>query len=74
MVEVRCKNCNKILAKANIMNAAIKCNRCKFIFEYKVYTNDVFSNLEEPKKQFTTQGEYIIVSTEAQEPKLRKWC
>lgn len=39
MIEVRCKGCNKWLASATIMVAAIKCPRCKKIFEYHVYTN-----------------------------------
>ena len=39
MIDVRCKNCNRLLAKADLMNAAIKCTTCKMIFEYKVYSD-----------------------------------
>lgn len=39
MQDIKCKNCNKLLGKATIMVAAIKCPRCKTIFEYHVYTN-----------------------------------
>lgn len=39
MIEVRCKNCNKLLAMADTINAAIKCNGCKQIFEYKIMSN-----------------------------------
>ena len=44
MIEVRCKNCNKLLAMAELMNAAIKCNSCKQIFEYKIYSNLTMQN------------------------------
>jgi phage FluMu protein Com len=39
MIDVKCKGCNRLLAKADVMNAAIKCPRCKMIFEYKIYSN-----------------------------------
>jgi phage FluMu protein Com len=39
MQDIKCKNCNRLLGKATIMVAAIKCPRCKSIFEYHVYTN-----------------------------------
>jgi len=39
MQDIKCKNCNKLLGKATIMVAAIKCSRCKMIFEYHIYTN-----------------------------------
>lgn len=39
MQDIKCKNCNKLLGKATIMVAAIKCPRCKMIFEYHLYTN-----------------------------------
>lgn len=39
MQEVHCKACDRLLAKATILVAAIKCPRCKMIFEYHVYTN-----------------------------------
>lgn len=39
LVDVRCKNCNKVLLKASMLVGAIKCNRCKMIFEYRVYSS-----------------------------------
>lgn len=39
MQEVRCKNCNGLLAIANVMVAAIRCHRCKRTFEYKVFSS-----------------------------------
>lgn len=43
-IEVRCKNCNRWLATASVMIAAIKCPRCKMIFEYKILSNLHLSN------------------------------
>lgn len=39
MQDIKCKNCNKLLGKATIIVAAIKCPRCKTLFEYHIYTN-----------------------------------
>lgn len=39
MIDIRCKNCNRLLAKATTIVAAIKCPSCKMLFEYKSYTN-----------------------------------
>lgn len=39
MIDVKCKACNKLLLKAMLLVGAIKCPRCKMIFEYKIYTN-----------------------------------
>jgi Mu-like prophage protein Com. len=44
MIDVRCKGCNKLLAKADSMNAAIKCPSCHMIFEYKVFSNLFVTN------------------------------
>ena len=44
MIDIKCKNCNKLLAKGTMMIAAIKCPRCKMIFEYHIYTNTLHSN------------------------------
>jgi len=38
-IEVRCKGCNRWLATATVMVAAIKCPRCKMVYEYKVFNN-----------------------------------
>lgn len=39
MIEVRCKGCNKFHLKAVVFVGAIKCSRCKMVFEYKIVTN-----------------------------------
>ena len=49
MIEVRCKGCDKLLAMAESMNAAIKCPRCKRIFEYKIFSNLFMTNQINPK-------------------------
>lgn len=43
-VEVRCKSCNRWLATATVMVAAVKCPRCKMIFEYKIVSSLHLSN------------------------------
>lgn len=45
MIDVKCKGCDRLLAKATLMVAAIKCPRCKLIFEYRIYTNDLHENV-----------------------------
>lgn len=35
---------------ATIVVAALKCPRCKMIFEYKAYSNIYLVNSEDPKK------------------------
>lgn len=56
MIEIKCKGCDRLLAKAVIMVAAIKCPRCKMIFEYKVYTNDLlFENARAIKNTESTE-------------------
>lgn len=42
MIDVKCKGCNKLLAKVNSLNGAIKCPRCYMIFEYNILTNELF--------------------------------
>lgn len=42
MIDIKCKSCDRLLAKATLMEAAIKCPRCKMIFEYRVYTDRLF--------------------------------
>ena len=44
MIDVKCKGCDKLLAKATMMVAAIKCPRCKLIFEYHIYENTLHIN------------------------------
>lgn len=59
MLDVRCKNCNRLLAQATVMNAAIKCHTCKMIFEYKVFSdltlNRDYNNIEAEAPESTTQ-------------------
>lgn len=42
MIDVRCKGCGRLLAKATLMEAAIRCPRCKMIFEYRIYVDRLF--------------------------------
>lgn len=42
MIDVKCKACNKLLLKCNVFIGAIKCPRCKMIFEYKTYQDLYF--------------------------------
>ncbi len=44
LIDIKCKNCNKLLGKAVTFIGVIKCSRCKMIFEYKIYTNNLQSN------------------------------
>lgn len=39
MIDLRCKNCKKLLAKVDTINGAIKCSGCRMIFEYHVFSN-----------------------------------
>lgn len=48
MIDVKCKNCNRLLMKAQMVVAAIKCPRCGMIFEYKVYVNLSVNELYDP--------------------------
>jgi phage FluMu protein Com len=64
MQDVKCKNCNKTLAKVIILVGAIRCRSCKFIFEYRVYEEMTTSNYT---KDFTNKNRYDIKGTEPQE-------
>ncbi len=48
MIEVRCKGCGTLLAKAVIFVGAIKCKGCKRIFEYKILTDLHMTNMADP--------------------------
>lgn len=52
MIDVRCKGCGRLLAKATVMIAAIKCphSNCKQIYEYHIYENTLQSNFNYDKK------------------------
>ena len=72
MIDVRCKGCDKLLAKAESMNAAIKCPRCKMIFEYKIFSNLYVTNMYDPstKKVFSKENDYGRISVEPSKAKL----
>ena len=72
MIEVRCKNCNRLLALADSMNAAIKCPRCKMIFEYKIFSNLHVTSAYDPsvKKVFPNENDYGIINVEPPKAKL----
>lgn len=48
MIDVRCKNCNRLLGKFVTVVGAIKCPRCGMIFEYKCYTDLHMTNMQDP--------------------------
>lgn len=50
MIDVKCKGCNRLLMKAVMVVAAVKCPRCGKIFEYKVYSNIYLTNTEDPRQ------------------------
>lgn len=39
MIDLRCKNCNKLFAKVVMFIGVIKCSNCKMLFEYNVQSN-----------------------------------
>lgn len=41
MIEIRCRACNKLFGKAVVFIGAIKCPKCKLIFEYKLFSNEI---------------------------------
>jgi phage FluMu protein Com len=67
MIDVKCKNCNRLLAKAESMNAAIKCPRCKMIFEYKIYSNLFVTNAYDPKLHLRIKNSSANIDTESSE-------
>jgi len=62
MQDVKCKGCNKLLAKTTMMVAAIKCSRCKMIYEYHIYTNTLHIT-----NQFDSSNQYAIIKPESTE-------
>ena len=67
MIDVKCKGCNKLLAKADSMNAAIKCSRCKMIFEYHIYSNLMITNIDYLRKE--NNNDTIPTETHESKPK-----
>lgn len=63
MQDIRCKGCNKILAKATVMVAAIKCPRCYMIFEYHVYSNTLYvTNSVDPQEMLLQKHERRVTN------------
>jgi len=72
MIEVRCKNpnCNKFFFLADVFVGAIKCRKCKMIFEYQIYNNTSYSNKDykkDYKKDYARQNTCAKVKTESSE-------
>jgi phage FluMu protein Com len=63
MQDIKCKGCGKILAKATIMVAAIKCHKCYMIYEYHVYTNTLHVT-----NQFDMKQKRDIIDIESKRP------
>jgi phage FluMu protein Com len=63
MQDVKCKGCNKLLAKTTMMVAAIKCPRCKMIYEYHIYTNTLHVT-----NQFDMKQKRDIINVESTRP------
>lgn len=59
MIDVRCKNCNRLLMKAVSVVAAVKCPSCKMIFEYKLssslHVNQQYDKIETESKRPDTK-------------------
>jgi len=67
MIDVKCKNCNKVLAKATVIVGAIKCPRCKMIFEYKEFENIQSSTTYTPTKHLHVCDDSDIIQSEPPE-------
>ncbi len=53
MKQIRCNQCNKLLAKANYKQLEIKCPRCKFLNksecrEYRKPSGDTYGKTNKP--------------------------
>lgn len=66
MIDVKCKNCNRVLAKCEIFVGAIKCKGCKMIFEYNIRMNNLFVT-----NQFDMKSTSVIIQTESVETMLQ---
>jgi phage FluMu protein Com len=71
MIDVKCKGCNKLLAKADSMNAAIKCPRCHMIFEYRIFSNLFVTNDYDPQKNLHNHKNSGTVTPESTRPPVR---
>lgn len=72
MVDVRCKNCNKVLAKAVVFIGAIKCLRCKMIFEYQEYAQIYQTSTYTNNKLLQLHKDNVIKERETTESILPK--
>lgn len=72
MIDVRCKSCNKVLAKAVVFIGAIKCTRCKMIFEYREYAEIYQTSTFTSNKVLQLQKDSGIKETETTESALPK--
>lgn len=50
MIDVKCKSCDKLLFKTKVFIGAVKCSRCKMIFEYNITLDIVYNNNEDPRE------------------------
>jgi phage FluMu protein Com len=67
LVDIKCKNCNKLLLKANIFVGAIKCHKCYKIFEYQFLSNIYITNTEDPNKKLQSNQTSDINKEESNE-------
>ena len=72
MIDVRCKNCNKILAKALVFVGAIKCSRCKMIFEYSDYASMYQASSYTKSSVLRYKDTAVIIKSETTESILPK--
>jgi len=69
MIDLRCKHCNKLLAKVETINGAIKCPSCHMLFEYKVFSNLFVTNEYDPNKHLRIEKDNDNINTESNETK-----
>lgn len=67
MIDIRCKSCNKVLAKAVVFIGAVKCTRCKMIFEYQEYAQIYQSSTYTKNKSLQYNDARVIKEEETTE-------
>lgn len=70
MIDIRCKSCNKILAKAVVFVGAVKCPRCKMIFEYREYEEIYQTSTYSKNYELQIKERYVINEQETTESEL----